>query len=211
MKIRNIKQDLVILHGWNGSGEHSSTVNRLVTRLERAQPKTAHNEITKFQLVSPTLDYSNPYTTVRQLRELVATLNNGTAIIGISFGGYWARWLANIFPNKFSNLILVNASLDAPINTRKYIGINTNSYTGETYEFTEQNCSSLENYRVDGDRNNLAITAIVAHDDDIVDPTTVERMVGKDRAKIHYVVGGHQLKENDEWLDIVEKELNNIW
>jgi predicted esterase YcpF (UPF0227 family) len=100
--------------------------------------------------------------------------------------------------------------LNADTNCEKYLGENTNRHTGKTYNLAQTDLDRFKFFKIEKDRHNLPISAIVASDDDIVAPLTVEETIGSERCKIMYTKGGHQL-ENDEWLDMIQTELHFIW
>lgn len=61
-------------------------------------------------------------------------------VIGSSLGGYYATWLAERHDLK---AVLVNPAVVAPLALESYIGPQTNMYTGETFNFTEQHIAEL--------------------------------------------------------------------
>lgn len=200
---------ILILHGWGGSKD-SNSVQRIAKAINSEQHSSDCQHIV-YQLITPSLNYHEPSVTQSQLKEVVNNIDSQATVIGFSMGGFWARWLANTYPDKFSNLILINPSLDAPRNCKKYLGKNENRLTGEVYNFTNESLNELENYRVQKDRLDLPISAIVATDDEVIRPSVVEEFIGSSRCKIEYTNGGHRLDANNNWLEMIKSSLYFTW
>jgi len=192
-----IEQKVLALHGWGGNGNESTTVNQI----------RAHFEAKGVEVITPTYDYTNPDKTAKTIVDAV----NGEDylfIAGISFGGFWARWMANQL--KSSTLFLLNPALDAYTSSEKYIGDFLDYKSGLTRHFANHQRKKLKKYHIDTDKVNLPITAIVATDDDVVDPRTVEDQIGSNRCALKYVTGGHRLEDPSQYLQHLEYAYNNL-
>ena len=77
-----------------------------------------------------------PDRAIAQLRAVIeASREHGpVALIGSSLGGYYAIWLAERYD---CPAVMINPSIRPYDLLKDYLGVNTNQYTGETYEFTE--------------------------------------------------------------------------
>jgi len=190
-----IEERIIALHGWGSTGEGSGTIRSLISYLPD-----------DIEFICPTLDYTNPHGVAKELLKL-AEDNDPTAIIGVSMGGFWARWLANQVGN--INLIMLNPALNAYESSKKYMGKNINRVTGDVSYYNDGDRQELLDYEIKKDSSGLAITAIVATNDAIIPPDTVETYIGSDRCAIYYVGGGHRLT-GGEWLPHTGRAIYSI-
>jgi predicted esterase YcpF (UPF0227 family) len=188
---------VLALHGWGGNGTDSSTINRV----------REHFEAKGIEVITPTYDYTNPDKAAKTIMDATGG-DDYLFIVGMSFGGFWARWLANEL--KASTLFLLNPALDAYTSTEKYLGDFLDYKTGITRFYANAQRKKLKKYHIDKDHPELPITAIVAKDDDVVCPTTVEKEVGSDRCDLKYVTGGHRLEDPSQYLDHLEFAYNTL-
>ena len=188
---------VLALHGWGSNGTASSTINTV----------RAHFEAQGVEVITPTYDYLNPD---KAAATILDALNGEdyVFIVGMSFGGFWARWLANQLPA--STLFLLNPALDAYSSTEKYLGDFVDYKSGLTKRYAMSQRKKLKKYHVDTDSTTLPITAIVASDDDVVCPTTVENEIGAARCDLKYVTGGHRLTDPSQYLQHMDFAYNNI-
>jgi len=70
----------------------------------------------------------------------IARCDTAPTLIGSSLGGYYATWLAERHQLK---AILVNPSVVSHISLAPYIGVQSNLYTGEQFEFTREHIEEL--------------------------------------------------------------------
>jgi hypothetical protein len=66
-------------------------------------------------------------------------------LVGSSLGGYYATWLAERYGLK---AVLVNPAVVAPLSLQEYVGTQTNLYTGETFDFTQEHVAQLRELEV---------------------------------------------------------------
>ena len=192
-----IQQKVLALHGWGSNGDESSTINQV----------RAHFEARGVEVITPTYDYTKPDKAAKAILDAIGD-DELLFIVGMSFGGFWARWLANQLPA--STLFLLNPALDAYTSTEKYIGDFLDYKSGLTRHYANMQRKKLKKYHVEKDYINLPITAIVASDDDVVSPDTVEKLIGSDRCDLQYVTGGHRLEDPSQYLDQLEFAYNNL-
>jgi len=188
---------VLALHGWGSTGTESTTINRV----------REHFEAKGIEVITPTYNCTKP----KEAAQTILDATNGEDylfIVGMSFGGFWARWLANQLES--STLFLLNPALDAYTSTEKYIGRYTNYKTGLTAIYARKQREILKDYHIDVDYTGLPITAIVATDDDVVPPDTVENEIGSDRCDLKYVTGGHRLEDPSQYLDHMEFAYNTL-
>ena len=185
-------QKILALHGWGSTGEGSATIGHIKKEFPN--------------VIAPTYDYLNPAKTANQLLELAQ--EDYLFIMGISFGGFWARWLANQL--KSSSLLMINPALDAYASTEKYIGLRENYVTHIPEFFVQKKREQLRQYEIEKDYINLPITAIVATDDDLVCPTVVEEYIGGDRCDLRYITGGHRVTDVEQWMPILKSAYHNL-
>ncbi len=61
-------------------------------------------------------------------------------LVGSSLGGYYATWLAE---RHDLPAVLVNPAVVAPLALEAWVGLQTNLYTGETFDFTHEHIAQL--------------------------------------------------------------------
>ena len=176
---------IILIHGFGSNGEDSRT-NNIV--------KTWFPDET---VITPTYRYYNPDSAFMDLREQIQTAillnpaDDQLVFIGVSLGGFWARYFANEF--SADKLIMLNPSLVPHKTLLDKTGPGEDHYTGSRYVMTEANVKNFSTYFVQDDLRELPITVIVADDDDIVDPKTADTYIGSFRAHIIHTTGGHRL------------------
>lgn len=159
---------IVFLHGYGSSGSSSST------------GKIVKSIFPDSTVMCFTYDYSNPNNSaadiIRQLNEI--DTNEIELIIGVSLGGFWARWLANRLSVP---LVMINPSLQPQqsLLTRP--------------EVDSSSLKDFDKYSVSGDAVDLPITVLLGTDDQVVSPELAIQTYC-DRARVILVDGGqHQL------------------
>jgi len=148
-------------------------------------------------VLTPTYPYLDANKTAYQLRKFVevALVNNPEdyelTFVGMSLGGFWARYLANSFPG--STLIMVNPSLRASEDTIRCVRLVEELNQATVINFTDEHSKAFEKYFIEKDHHNLPITIIVADDDNLV-PSLAEELIGSHRARIVHTTGGHRMR-----------------
>jgi len=61
-------------------------------------------------------------------------------LVGSSLGGYYATWLAE---KHGLPAVLINPAVVAPLSLEAYVGLQTNLYTGESFDFTSAHVAAL--------------------------------------------------------------------
>lgn len=81
-----------------------------------------------------------PATAIAQAEAILAAQGPLT-LVGSSLGGYYATWLAEKHDLKAA---LVNPAVVAHLALRDYVGVQTNMYTGERFDFTLEHVAQLQ-------------------------------------------------------------------
>ncbi|WP_263768394.1 YqiA/YcfP family alpha/beta fold hydrolase [Propionivibrio soli] len=81
-----------------------------------------------------------PHEAIAQAERIIAREAGPLTLVGSSLGGYYATWLAEKHGLRG---VVVNPAVIAPISLAKYIGPQTNLYTGQRFELTEQHVAEL--------------------------------------------------------------------
>ena len=69
-----------------------------------------------------------------------STTGVAPTLVGSSLGGYYATWLAE---QHGLRAVLVNPAVVAPLSLESYVGLQTNLYTNESFEFTPAHIDEL--------------------------------------------------------------------
>jgi predicted esterase YcpF (UPF0227 family) len=134
--------------------------------------------------------------------------NDDITIIGVSLGGFWARWLAKT-STSCPRLILINPLIHAN-NLQKRVGENVNFGTGEPFVLTQVKADELSNYEIELDDPETPITVFLNMDDDDLDPSIADDLYS-DRADVRrYATGGHRFPQIEEAIPIIRKSMNTL-
>ena len=88
----------------------------------------------------PALSFE-PNAAIAQAEEIITTEDRPLTLVGSSLGGYYATYLAEKHDLR---AVLVNPAVVAPISLNKYIGTQTNFYSGESFDFTAAHIAQLQ-------------------------------------------------------------------
>jgi predicted esterase YcpF (UPF0227 family) len=81
-----------------------------------------------------------PDEAIAQAEAVLAQADGPVTVIGSSLGGYYATWLAEKYPLR---AVLINPLVEAPPSLNEFLGLQTNLYTGESFEFTVAHVAQL--------------------------------------------------------------------
>lgn len=183
---------IYIFHGFGSSPTTSSTVNALYTHIDSTlQVKPIH------------YPYWNPSDCEAAVMKQIDPDDDEKIFIGVSLGGFWARYFANKYPG--SKLILINPSLLAHKNASKYIG----DVVLDKYTIPNDYPAQLAPFAITKDDPTLAIAVIISTDDEVVDPVHTQN-VYNGRARVHLTHGGHQLKLTPTLMGHINMAINTI-
>ena len=195
MKVENIDlKHIIYFHGFNSSPE-SKTCCAL------------RNHFGNEKVVAPFYDYINPDNAYKYLESVVHSdrYAHDVYLVGTSLGAFWA----NYFSEKYRlECILINPSLRAADSLKKYLGMNTNFYTGEKMELTIQDIEAYNKYPMI-DNINIPKTILLGGKDEVVSPAYA-RAFFKNHAVINDDSEGHEIKDKSKIIKLVESAINNI-
>jgi predicted esterase YcpF (UPF0227 family) len=120
---------LVYIHGFNSSPASFKARLLQAALAQRAPAMT---------FLAPALPHA-PAAAARLLDDLAAT-HPDTTLVGSSLGGYYATWLAERHDLR---AILLNPAVRPYELLAGHLGVQTNLYTGEQYEFTPAHVGEL--------------------------------------------------------------------
>lgn len=185
---------IVVLHGFGSNAQTSSTVN------------TLREALGPDNVVGISYPYWDADAAAGQLITQIDSIDEHVVLIGVSLGGFWARYIASQCSN-VDRLILLNPSLNAHTSVKKYENTTVNGH-----EIGPGYAKSMEQYRIVKDCPLLPINIVVCLDDDVVDPEqTIIEMKGRARMKI-METGGHRIDcSKQEVIQFINNAINTIF
>lgn len=174
----------VIIHGYGSSPETSKSVKIFKEMISEYDGNA--------EIITPTYDILNMD---ESINEIIKNVNVDTVLIGVSFGGFIARYVANVV--KVSKLIMVNPAIHAYHDLKQFNEIPTNV------------CDQLVKYYVKEDSPVIGILVLLAMDDVIIDPKTTDALY-ENRAIVIHSNGGHRMTTLPLLSPHFEKFLNTI-
>ena len=96
------------------------------------------------RLHCPALSHA-PAQAIAQAEEIIAKHGANLTLAGSSLGGYYATYLAEKHDLR---AVLINPAVIAPISLNKYLGVQHNLHTGESFEFTPEHIGQLRSLEV---------------------------------------------------------------
>lgn len=181
---------MIALHGFGSTADSSSTIRTI---------KELFSE--SVNLITPTYDAFDPNATSKQLLNIANAVAHDEEMIifGISLGGFWARWLANNV--KGAKLILVNPSINAPVNLKKY----TNEHG-----ITNDILAIYSDFYIKNDKAEIPTLVLVSMDDVVVPPQdTLDTYSGS--AVIIESSGGHRFPHLPQYHNNITTFINTIF
>ena len=207
--IINMKETIVMIHGFGSGGKTSSTCQMVREHFE----KLGHKVITP-SFNSAMLEFSVEEL-IRRIRLQLTKQDTELTFVGISLGGFFARYLSNnsvlLFNKPCNDLILLNPALDAPDRLMERIGTNRDYNTQQTFTIREDQVRTLWSYFIEKDKQELNVTLVVTKDDDIVPPDYALEIF-KERGRIVTLEkGGHRfIGQGAKILAEIEGAINTI-
>lgn len=186
---------IIALHGFGSSAETSNTIKTLLSHFEDTDV-----------IYAPSYPSADADQTAKHLLQTVKFLEElhpeelDLTFVGISLGGFWARYLADRNPG--STLVMLNPALRAHETLQKYVGEN---------DFTKEAADEFSKYCIAKDRGDIPITMIVAEDDDVIPANIALEAITEDRAHVIRTTGGHRLLDTlESHIPDIEFAVNNI-
>lgn len=191
---------IIALHGFGSSGEKSSTMKAIK---EKFKDDTVY---------TPTYDVTDPFKLAAELKALTKLHEDEELhIVGISFGGYLARWLAHNSSRIVSSLTMLNPVLDGAARIKEHIGVNKSFVGGEDIVLTQAHADIYKAFNIKEDNHGLAINLLVGGQDDIIDPMIATNHY-KNRARVKVIhTADHRFTGcSDIVLDFIKESVDNI-
>jgi uncharacterized protein len=185
-----MKKAILYAHGFK-----SSSRSRKVTQL--------HDYIREHaiaaNLIAPDLSFE-PATALAQLMRACKGIRpDDLTIIGSSLGGFYANVLAEKLGCR---AILLNPSITPFVTLQQYLGVQTNIYTGENFEFTTTHIAQLTEMFVSQISAPSRYFLIVETGDEVLDySAAVEYYQGA--AQLVMPGGDHELKSFTQHIETV--------
>lgn len=144
---------------------------------------------------------AEPLAAMDLVERAVAACAAPPTLVGSSLGGFYATWLAE---RHNCRAVLLNPAVIAPISLEKYIGPQTNLYTGEIFDFTAQHLEQLRGLEVVRITRPERYLLVVETGDELLDyRAAVERYMGANM--IVRAGGDHSLASFSEHLPAILK------
>jgi predicted esterase YcpF (UPF0227 family) len=123
---------MIYIHGFN-----SSPASHKARQLRQRLATIGRED----QFACPALSHW-PDEAMAQLKDQLADADaKRVTLVGSSLGGFYATWLTEHFGCKS---VLVNPAITPHEGLRAYLGTQTNLYTGDQYQFTEDHLAQLK-------------------------------------------------------------------
>lgn len=185
-----MKKSILYAHGFKSSSR-SRKVNEL--RKYMQDHRTAAN------LITPDLSF-DPAVAIAQLRracEGIAT--NDLTVVGSSLGGFYAVVLAEKLGCR---AVLLNPSIRPCDTLRQYLGVQSNIYTGEKFEFSSTHLTQLEAMFVPRISTPSRYFLVVEAGDEVLDYSAAVNYC-RGAAQRLIAGGDHELKSFPQHIDAV--------
>jgi len=144
---------IIYIHGFNSSGQSGKA---------RELAEIFPDE----QVLAPDLPWQ-PKLAIEMLEYLIQShAGESLLLIGSSLGGYYAQYLGNRFSLP---VVLINPALHPIPLLLGSVGEQTNYYTQEVYQLTEETVYSLEHYAVDAASMKKPVLVLLDKGDELID------------------------------------------
>ena len=159
-------------------------------------------------VLTPNLS-ADPETAVRQLEKLTLAWKN-IVMVGSSLGAFYADY----FNIRYDiACVLVNPLVDADDMTR-FIGKNTNMYTGEDFVFSEHQLRYLKKLQAEKIRRGYPAApecVLVAEDDELLDPAKARGYFQAETQTLLFCgSGGHRFDNKELFVSAVRAMLDDV-
>lgn len=195
---------IIALHGFGSSGEASSTCRMI--KEEFGEEHTVY---------TPSYDITNPFKVSATLRDLLKeNIDEPLYIVGISFGGFLARWLANFVDptvRPVSGLVLLNPALNGDERLKERLGINKSFVGGEDIVIEDYHVEAYRAFKVGVDRPGMPISVLLGGKDTVIDPEpTVDYYKGRADVKVIGDADHRFSGYKEEVIDFIDEAINNV-
>lgn len=182
---------IVYVHGWLSNGNTST-----VTILKNMLPND--------EILSPTLDYSEPLLALKYLQNYIKT-NNPDLVIGTSLGGLFTSLVE-------CNKILVNPAFEIPdvIFIGKHKMLNDNSEINFDKKKFDELLNLIEQTKKISKSQKYLTQILIGINDDVVNCTDLIKSLFKFKHNIIFSNFGHRLTNNIIHTDLRNMIFNSI-
>lgn len=141
----------------------------------------------------------SPRQAIALVESVIARSSARPTLVGSSLGGYYATYLAE---KHDLTAVLINPAVVAHLSLSRYLGPQTNVYTGELFEFTHRHIAELEELEVLSLQHPERFWLLVETGDEVLDyRQAVERYAG---ARQTIVEGGdHSFRQFPVYIDAI--------
>ena len=191
---------IIYFHGFAGSPDETSSKVMML--------KSLGHEVflvdTKGQY-SP-LAYLKAFENV--LKQNSLHTSDSFVLMGISLGGFWARFLGY---QLHAPWIALNPVLTPSEDLNQFLGNNIVFDTGVSFLWTESQSKEYLKYETTiKDFLNIPGLIIVASDDTILSPYQVLKLLYQKSEVVELKSGGHRLQNTDEYKKYIETFINHL-
>jgi len=132
-------------------------------------------------------------------------MHDNITFVGCSLGGYMAQHMAGIYMGK---AICVNPAVIPYEDLSRFLGVNTNYKTAETFNLTEEDVASFKNFHIKPGR--VPTLVLLDMGDDVLDANeTVKHFTGKADIKT-FAGGSHRFDHDMEALPFIKEFANTL-
>jgi predicted esterase YcpF (UPF0227 family) len=141
----------------------------------------------------------SPQKAIELVEEALAQCRTVPTLVGSSLGGYYATYLAEKHDLR---AVLISPAVVAHLSLAQYLGPQTNVYTGETFEFTEEHIAELKRLEVPRLAKPERFWLLTETGDEVLDyRQAVEKYAGARQTVIEG--GDHSFQHFPDFLDAI--------
>lgn len=141
----------------------------------------------------------SPRQAIEEIEAAMAQASTEPTLVGSSLGGYYATYLAE---KRGLRAVLINPAVVAHLSLAEYVGPQTNTYTGATFEFTLEHIGELAALEVPRLSDPARLWLLVETGDEVLD---YRQAVGKYAGARQTVIegGDHSFRRFPEFIDAI--------
>lgn len=141
----------------------------------------------------------SPRQAIETVEDVLARSPKTPTLVGSSLGGYYATYLAEKHDLR---AILINPAVVPHETLARFVGVQTNVYTGETFEFTREHLTELEQLNVPQLSRPERFWLLVETGDEVLDyRQAVQKYAGARQTVIEG--GDHSFQHFPDYLDAI--------
>jgi predicted esterase YcpF (UPF0227 family) len=141
----------------------------------------------------------SPRQAIETVEDVLARSPKTPTLVGSSLGGYYATYLAEKHDLR---AILINPAVVPHKTLARFVGVQTNVYTGETFEFTREHLTELEQLNVPQLSRPERFWLLVETGDEVLDyRQAVQKYAGARQTVIEG--GDHSFQHFPDYLDAI--------